>query len=66
MKEIELTSKKTGKVQTVSEEVYNKLVSTKQIGKYRVRELKSLITRPPQIIKPAAPEEKKVTKTINK
>lgn len=66
----ELTSKKTGKVHFVTDEIYKKLVETKAIRKYTVHEVRSLLTKPPQIIKPAAKVEvikpevvKKATKT---
>jgi len=58
----ELTSRKTGKPHYVSEEIYNKLVKKDQIRKYKVRDVKPLMTKAPQIIKPE-PEVKKVTKS---
>ena len=55
----ELTSKKTGKVQFVSDEMFDKLDPNRR-RKYRVRHIKPLMTKAPQIIKP---EVKKVTKS---
>jgi len=56
----ELTSKKTGKAHYVSDEIYDKLVASDQIRKYKVRDVKPLMTKPPQIIKP---EVQKITKS---
>jgi hypothetical protein len=50
----ELTSKKTGKVNFLTDEVYEKL-SADQRAKYRVREIAAIRTRPPVI---EAPEKK--------
>jgi len=58
----ELTSKKTGKVQFVSEGVWDKLEPERK-RKYRVREIKPLMTKPPIVIKPEVRVEKKVTKS---
>lgn len=64
----ELISKKTGKVMFVTEEVYDKLVESGNIAKYRVRSIKPLMTKPPTIIKPEdkinkSAEEKPARKT---
>jgi len=60
----ELTSKKTGKVQFLSDEMFEKLEPERK-RKYKVRDMKPLMTKPPQVIK--APvvikPEKKVTKS---
>ncbi|HPM21946.1 MAG TPA: hypothetical protein PLY35_11930 [Thermotogota bacterium] len=55
----ELTSKKTGKVQFVSDDVYNELVRNGRHKKYSVRDVKPIIAKAPTILKP---EVKKVTK----
>ena len=47
----ELTSKKTGKVNFVSDEIYEKLASD-QRAKYRVREISSIRAKPPVILEP--------------
>jgi hypothetical protein len=60
----ELTSRKTGKPHYVSEEIYNQLVKKDQIRKYKVRDMKPLMTKAPVILKPELkPEVKKVTKS---
>lgn len=55
----ELTSKKTGKVMYLPDEVWEALDPERK-RKYKVREMKPLMTKAPQIIKP---EVKKVTKS---
>jgi len=55
----ELTSKKTGKVMYLPDEVWDQLDPVYK-RRYKVREIKPLMTKPPQII---APEVKKVTKS---
>lgn len=55
----ELTSKKTGKVQFLSDEVWKSLEPERK-RKYKVRDIRPLAARPPVVIKP---EEKKVTKS---
>jgi hypothetical protein len=57
----ELTSRKTGKVQFLSDEVFDKLDPERK-RKYKVRDVKPLMTKAPQIIKPE-PEVKKITKS---
>jgi hypothetical protein len=59
----ELTSKKTGKVMRVSNEVWDKIVAAGNAYKYRVREVRTLVTTPPKILKP---EEKSVVKKPTK
>ena len=51
----ELTSKKTGKVNFVSDEIYEKLTSD-QRAKYRVREISSIRAKPPVL----EPEKKTI------
>jgi CRISPR/Cas system CSM-associated protein Csm4 (group 5 of RAMP superfamily) len=58
----ELTSKKTGKVQFVSDDVYNELVRNGRHKKYNVREVKPIIAKAPKILEP----EKKVIKPNKK
>jgi hypothetical protein len=59
----ELISKKTGKVQFLSDEVFDKLDPERK-RKYKVREMKPLMTKAPVILKPELkPEVKKVTKS---
>jgi len=48
----ELTSKKTGKVQFVSDDVYNELVRNGRHKKYSVRDVKPIIAKAPTILKP--------------
>jgi len=55
----ELTSKKTGKVQFVSDDVYKELVAKGLHKRYNVRDVKPIIAKAPTILKP---EVKKVTK----
>jgi hypothetical protein len=55
----ELTSKKTGKVQFVSDETYAAMVEKGMHKKFNVREVKPIIAKAPTILKP---EVKKVTK----
>jgi len=55
----ELTSKKTGKVQFVSDETYAAMVRNGRHKKYSVRDVKPIIAKAPTILKP---EVKKVTK----
>ena len=60
----ELTSKKTGKAHYVSDEIYDKLVAGEQIRKYKVRDMKPMMTKAPVILKPELkPEVKKITKS---
>lgn len=47
----ELISKKTGKVNFLSDEVYEKL-SADQKSKYRVREISAIRAKPPVIVEP--------------
>jgi hypothetical protein len=59
----ELTSKKTGKVQFLSDEMYEKL-DPMQKRRYKVRDMKPLMMKAPVILKPELkPEVKKVTKS---
>ena len=59
----ELISKKTGKVQFLSDEVFDKLDPERK-RKYKVREMKPLMTKAPVILKPELkPEVKKITKS---
>jgi len=59
----ELTSKKTGKVQFLSDDVWEGLDPERK-RKYKVREMKPLMTKAPVILKPELkPEVKKVTKS---
>jgi hypothetical protein len=59
----ELTSKKTGKVQFLSDEMFEKLEPERK-RKYKVREIKPLMTKTPVILRPESkPEVKKVTKS---
>jgi len=59
----ELTSRKTGKVQFLSDEVFDKLEPERK-RKYKVRDMKPLMTKAPVILKPELkPEVKKITKS---
>jgi len=59
----ELTSKKTGKVQFLSDDVWEGLDPERK-RKYKVRDMKPLMTKAPVILKPELkPEVKKVTKS---
>ena len=58
----ELTSKKTGKVQFVSDETYAAMVEKGMHKKFNVREVKPIIAKAPKILEP----EKKVIKPNKK
>jgi len=59
----ELTSKKTGKVQYLPDDVWGGLDPERK-RKYKVRDIKPLMTKAPVILKPELkPEVKKVTKS---
>ncbi len=59
----ELISRKTGKVQFLSDEVFDTLEPERK-RKYKVRDMKPLMTKAPVILKPELkPEVKKVTKS---
>lgn len=54
----ELTSKKTGKVMFVTDEIFDKLTENGNIVKYKVRDVRPMIAKAPTIIKP----EEKINK----
>jgi len=59
----ELTSKKTGKVQFLSDDAWEGLDPERK-RKYKVRDMKPMMTKAPVILKPELkPEVKKITKS---